>query len=97
MNVISYKAISHYCQTNANAEQALKTWFKTVSKAEWKDLNELKKDYPAADYVGDNRIVFNIKGNHYRLVARVVFEYKRVMVKWIGTHAEYDKIDVLKV
>ena len=91
MNVISYKAISKYCQANSNAEQALKTWFKTVSKAEWKDLNELKLDYPSADYVGDNRIVFNIKGNHYRLVARVAFEYKRVMVKWIGTHAEYDK------
>ena len=97
MNVISIKAIHKFCEKNSNAEEALLTWYKVVKKAEWNNLIDLKKDFPSADYVADNRVVFNIKGNHYRLIARVSFQYRRVMIKWIGPHKEYDKIDVLKV
>jgi len=97
MNLISTKALRQYYEKNAATQQALLTWAKVVKKANWNNLTDLKKDFPGADYVADNRVVFNIKGNHYRLVARVVFTHKRVMVKWIGTHAEYDKIDVLQV
>lgn len=84
-------------EEHADAEAALTAWYRVASKAEWKDLNDLKKDYPSADLVGDQRVVFNIKGNHYRLVARVNYLYKRIMIKWVGTHAEYDKIDAATV
>ncbi|AKQ47463.1 hypothetical protein TH63_03265 [Rufibacter radiotolerans] len=93
MNVISLKKIKEYYTQNAGAKLPLTSWYKTTKHAEWKDLNALKKDFPSADLVKDGRVVFNIKGNHYRLVARVSFQYKSIMVKWIGTHAEYDKID----
>ena len=59
--------------------------------------NEVQNAYPTADVVGDDRMVFNIKGNKYRLVVRFSFRYKAIQVKWIGTHAEYDNIDVLEV
>ncbi|MDX5422146.1 MAG: type II toxin-antitoxin system HigB family toxin [Hymenobacteraceae bacterium] len=97
MNVISIRAIHKFYEKHAGAKQALLTWYKTVSKASWKDINELWEDYPSADLVGDSRVIFNIKGNHYRLVARVSFQYKNVLIKFVGTHAEYDKIDPVTV
>ncbi|WP_114782879.1 type II toxin-antitoxin system HigB family toxin [Botryobacter ruber] len=93
MNVISIRALQRFYEKHAGAKQALLLWYKTASKATWKDMNDLWMDYPAADLVGDSRVIFNIKGNHYRLVARVSFKYKNVLIKFVGTHAEYDKID----
>ncbi len=93
MNVISYKKLKEFYEIHADSKAYLTSWFKTVKKANWKDLNALKADFHSADLISDNRIIFNIKGNHYRLVARVSFEHKRVMIKWLGTHAAYDKID----
>lgn len=69
------------------------SWFKKVKKANWKNLNELKIDFPSANLIGDDRIVFNIKGNHYRLIDHVNFEHKRVIVKWLETHSEYNKVN----
>ena len=65
-----------------------------LEKANFKNFNELKKVYGNASLVGDDRVVFNIMGNKFRLVVRIVFEYKAIQVKWFGTHTEYDKIDV---
>jgi mRNA interferase HigB len=93
MNVLSLKKIKEYYTKNTGAKVSLTSWFKTTRKADWKDLNDSKVDFPSADLVKDDQVVFNIKGNHYRLIARISFPYKSVMVKWIGTHAEYDKID----
>ncbi|MES2731365.1 MAG: type II toxin-antitoxin system HigB family toxin [Bacteroidota bacterium] len=97
MNVISKKKLVEYGEQHAEAYQALLTWYGVVKKANWKDPNELRKDFPQADPVGDKRVVFNIKGNHFRLIARVSYEYKHVLIKWIGTHAEYNMINVLEV
>ena len=63
-------------------------------KLELQNFNELKKLYGSASIVGDDRVVFNIMGNKYRLVVRMVFEYKAIQIKWFGTHVEYDKTDV---
>lgn len=71
----------------------LTSWFKTVRRAEWKDFNAVKADFRSADMIGDSGIIFNIKGNRYRLVTRISFEHKRIMIKWLGTHAAYDKIN----
>lgn len=65
--------------------------------ADFRNFNELKKVYSSASLVGDDRVVFNIIGNRFRLVVRIVFKYKAIQIKWFSTHAEYDKIDVVSI
>lgn len=77
---------------HADSEQQLKSWFQETSNAEWKNPNEVKKEYPSASILNDNRIVFNIKGNNYRLIVRINYYYQMIWIRFIGTHAEYDKI-----
>ncbi len=79
---------------HADAKIPLNTWFAVCRKAEWKFYHDLQQDYPKSFPVGDNRVVFDVKGNKYRVVARVLFIFKQVQIKWIGTHTDYDKIDV---
>lgn len=69
----------------------------TSQKAEWKDLNDIKIDFPSVDYVGNQHYVFNIRGNNYRLVVVIKFMMGYVFVRFIGTHKEYDKIDCSKI
>ncbi len=69
-------------------------WYHELVKCSFKNFNELKKSYGTASLVGDDRFVFNIMGNQYRLVVRIVFDFKAIQIKWFGTHAEYDRIDV---
>lgn len=76
---------------------ALDAWFDEASRAAWKNTADVKRRYATASIVSAERIVFNIKGNDYRLVVSVDFEKAIVWVKWIGTHKDYDKIDVSKV
>ncbi|NIJ55797.1 type II toxin-antitoxin system HigB family toxin [Dyadobacter arcticus] len=97
MNVISFKKLREFYEVHPDSKIYLTSWFKTVRKANWKDFNAVKVDFNSVDLVGDSRLIFNIKGNHYRLIARVNFEYGRLMIKWLGTHAEYDKIDAVKI
>ena len=82
---------------HSDSEQQLKSWYKEVSVGEWKSLNELKVDYPSASILENGRVVFNIKGNNYRLIVRINFPYQMVWIRFIGTHAEYDKIDATKI
>jgi mRNA interferase HigB len=76
---------------------ALDAWFDEVRKARWTSSADVKRLYATASVVSAERIVFNIKGNHYRLVIAVDFEKGIVWIKWIGTHADYDQIDVMEV
>jgi mRNA interferase HigB len=69
-------------------------WYHEFTKSEFNNFNELKKVYSNVSLVGDNRLVFNIMVNKYRLVVRIVFEYRAIQIKWFGTHAEYNKVDV---
>ncbi len=80
-----------------DSEQYLKTWFDTALNANWKNPNEVKLDYASASILKDSRIVFNIKGNTYRLIAKFNFEKQWIFIKFIGTHKEYDKIDANKI
>ena len=97
MNVISRKTLAEFYGNHGDAKDSLETWYRVCKKAAWRNFNEVQTTYPAADVVSDDRMVFNIKGNRYRLVARFSFRYKAIQVKWIGTHARYNEIDVLKV
>ncbi len=75
------------------ANPALKAWFKDVSDAEWGSFKDVQEAFNRASAVGSDRIVFRIRGNHYRLIVRVNFEFSIVYIKFVGTHAEYDKIE----
>ena len=86
-----------YCKQYPEAATALQEWYHELVKYDIKNFNELKKLHGNASLVADDRVVFNIKGNHYRLVVRIIFEFKVIQIKWFGTHAQYDKIDVIIV
>ena len=93
MRIVTYKAIQEFTAKHADSETALKEWYHKVKKQEWESFNELKSTFGSADYVGNNRVVFNIKGNNYRLVCIVIYVSKKVYIRFIGTHSQYDKID----
>ncbi|MGO3184387.1 MAG: type II toxin-antitoxin system HigB family toxin [Aequorivita sp.] len=92
MHVISFKKLKEYSSKEANAKTALRDWFKITKKAEWENFSDLRNTFNPADSVGCNRYVFNIKGNHYRIVAIVLFKVKRVYIRWIGNHKDYNRI-----
>lgn len=96
MRVVTYKRIQEFSEKYADAESPLNFWYYTVAAKEWDNLNELKQDFNSVDYVGNHRFVFNIKGNDYRLVAIISFNAKKVYIRFIVTHSEYDKIKDIK-
>ena len=96
-NIITRKTLLEYCKRYPEAAVALQVWYHELIKREFKNFNELKKAYGNASLVGDDRVVFNIMGNKYRLTVRISFEYKAIQIKWFGTHAEYDKTDVATI
>ena len=95
MQVISRRRLREFWQIYPNAERLLSVWYKIVSRSIWANPNEVKGQFgTAVDSVGDNRAIFDIGGNKYRLVVRIVYApYYRVMVKFVGTHEEYDRIN----
>ncbi|MDO5616068.1 MAG: type II toxin-antitoxin system HigB family toxin [Cruoricaptor ignavus] len=97
MRVIAKKILREFWEKHSDCEQQLKSWYKEVSKTKWSSPNEIKKEYPSASILNDNRICFNIKGNNYRLIVKVNYDYQIILVRFIGTHSEYDKIDANKI
>lgn len=93
MRVIAKRTLREFWNKHGDCEQQLKSWYQEAEKANWKNINDLKKDYPSASILKDNRIVFNIKGNTYRLIVKFNFDYQICWIRFIGTHAEYDKTD----
>ncbi|HRH34932.1 MAG TPA: type II toxin-antitoxin system HigB family toxin [Catalimonadaceae bacterium] len=93
MRVIAKRTLKEFWVKNAIAEQPLKAWFREAEMANWKSPSEVKQDFPSASILSNNRLVFNIKGNRFRLIVQVNYEYAMVWIRFIGTHAEYDKID----
>ena len=96
-NIITRKTLLDYCKKYPGAATALKEWYHELVICNFKNFNELKAVYGNASLVADDRVIFNIMGNKYRLIVRVVFDFKAIQVKWFGTHAEYDKIDAATV
>ena len=97
MRVIAKKILREFWNKHPDCEQQLKAWYREAENAEWKTPANIKKDYPSASILQNNRIVFNIKGNNYRLVVRINYYYQMVWIRFIGTHAQYDKIDANKI
>ena len=96
-NIIARRTLLEYCKKYPSAATALQEWYYEFLISEFRSFNDLKKQFGNVSLVGDDRVVFNIVGNKYRLVVRMVFEYKVIQIKWFGTHSEYDKIDVSKI
>ena len=96
-NIITRRTLLKYCSLYPSAANALKEWYKELVTIDLKNFNELKAHYPNASIIGDDRIVFNILGNHYRLIVRIMFQYKAIQIKWFGTHSEYDRVDARTV
>ncbi|MHC5354831.1 type II toxin-antitoxin system HigB family toxin [Myroides sp. LJL115] len=93
MRVIAIKTLRSFWEKHADSEQQLKAWFQEAERATWKDVNELKSEYPSASILKDNRICFNIKGNHYRLIVKINFVHQVIWIRFIGTHSQYDRIN----
>lgn len=89
--------LREFWEKHPDSEQQLKSWFRETSNVEWSSPHEIKLGYPSASILQNNRIVFNIKGNKYRLIVKINFDYHMVWIRFVGTHAEYDKIDANKI
>jgi len=93
LRIIARKTLVEFWTKHSDAEEPLKAWFHEVRQADWSSPDELKQRYPSASIIGRNRVVFNIKGNKYRLIAMINYHYRMLYIRFIGTHAEYDDVD----
>ncbi len=93
MRIIARRTLREFWERHADAEQPLKAWFAEATVATWETPQAIKERYRHASFVADRRVIFNIGGNKYRLIAHVNYDYGIVLVKFIGTHSEYDRID----
>lgn len=94
MRVIAISALKEFWTKHPDSELALKEWYVRTERAQWRSVNDMRDDFNSVDYVKNQRYVFNIKGNNYRLVAAVKFIPRLVYIRFVGTHDEYNKIDV---
>ena len=91
--IFAKSTLRQFWEKHSDTEQYLKTWYDTVMNSDWKTPNDVKKTYANASILKESRIVFNIKGNSYRLVAKFNFEKQWIFIRFIGTHTDYDRID----
>ncbi len=97
MRIIALKTLCAFWQQHPDAKQALQAWYHDAKHVAWKTPADIKNAYCNASVVGNNRVVFNIKGNEYRLVVAVQYQYGIVYIRFVGTHQQYDKIDATAV
>ena len=93
MRVIAKSTLREFWTAHSDAEQPLKAWVADTEKVQWSSPNDITKTCSNTSILGDSRVCFNIKGNHYRLIVKVLYQAQVVYIKFIGNHAEYDKID----
>lgn len=96
MRLTGSEKLETLCRKHADARPAIERWVEIMRTAQWQNHAEMKNDFLSADFVGNDRYVFNIKGNKYRLVVVVVFAFGRANIRFAGTHQEYDKIKDIK-
>jgi len=97
MRIISRKMLKEFWERHPNAEQPLLAWHADVKHANWRFPSDIKKDHRSASFLANNQVVFNTKGNTYRLVAAIQYEFGIVYIRFVGTHREYDQIDAATV
>lgn len=94
MVIISKAIIRNFSEKYPDAEIALQKWYEETKVADWKNFAEVKNTFNSVDSVGSDRYVFDVKGNHYRMIALIIFHVRTVFILFIGTHNEYDKLNV---
>jgi len=93
MVILIKSTLTQFGQKHTTALEPLNRWYEIARKANWGNFTEIKKDFNSVDAVGNDRFVFNIKGNEYRLVTMIHFDIRTIYVRFVGTHKEYDRID----
>ncbi len=91
--ILAKSTLRSFWEKHPDSEQYLKTWYDTAMNANWNNPNDVKKTYASASILKENRIVFNIKGNAYRLIAKFNYEKQWMFIRFIGTHNEYDRVN----
>ena len=94
MRIIAKRTLKKYWEEHRDCEQQLLSWYKIVKKRKYQSFDDLRRDFGQFKVVGSDRVIFKIKGNHYRLVVKMTFTNQIVYIRFIGTHDEYDRIDV---
>jgi mRNA interferase HigB len=97
MRIISRKILKEFWEKHPDSQQQLQAWHEDVKKANWKTSMDIKKVYRNVSFVANNRVIFNIKGNKYRLVVAIQYDFGIVYIRFIGKHTEYDKIDATTI
>lgn len=97
MRIIALRTIKEFWLNHPETEQPLKSWFDEVKKADWENPNDVVSQFPNVRTIKNDRVVFKIKGNKYRLVAAVKYDFKIVYIRFIGTHSNYDKINAEEI
>ena len=92
MRIVNTQLLIGFWKKHSGTQKPLQAWLAEMRANDWKSFNDLKAKYPSASLVGGNRVIFNIKGNRYRLVALVIWRDNQMLIEFIGTHAEYDKL-----
>lgn len=93
VRVIAKRTLREFWFKHSDCEEQLKSWHKEAIESNWNSPQDIKNDYPSASFLQDNRVVFNIKGNKYRLIVKINYDFALIWIRFIGTHAEYDKIN----
>ncbi len=97
MRVVTPKRLSDFSSKHPRAKIPLLSWYESVKVAEWKTLSDIRTDFNSVDYIGNNRYVFNIKGNDYRMIVIIIFASQKVYIRFIGTHKEYSRIGMKQI
>jgi mRNA interferase HigB len=97
MRIIAKKTLKEFWESHPDAEGPLLAWYREVKKEDWDTPTKVKEEYASASIVGNNRAVFHIRGNAYRLVVAINYPYRVVYIRFVGTHAEYDRTDAEEV
>ena len=97
MRIIARSTLRQFWETHPDAEQPLKAWYDEASRAEWTSPTDIKSTYRNASIIANNRIVFNIKGNNYRLIVHVRYDISIIFIRFVGTHSEYDNVDATTI
>ena len=97
MRIIAIGTLKAFWARHPQAETPLRAWYAEASRANWVTSADIKAAYRDASFIGNKRVIFNIKGNDYRLVVAVHYDKRRMFIRFVGTHSEYDKIDVATI
>lgn len=93
MRIIAKRTLRAFWKPHAQAKGPLEAWHQEVARADWASPSEVKRQFQSASILRDNRVVFNIAGNHYRVIVKINYPYRIAHIRFIGTHADYDAVD----